>query len=141
MKIDKVKINKFLYEITKNSSELKDLIQNNDIKADSIELKALKYILIEIAEAISNILQHILAKDKGIAVFGYVDAIKKANNNGIISDDLFQKLKPFFDFRNSLIHRYWIMKDELLIKNVKAGKNDFDLFVKEIEDYWGCESF
>ncbi len=39
---------------------------------------ALRYLVVEIAEAMANILQHILAKEFGIAVKGYVDTIKKS---------------------------------------------------------------
>ena len=46
-----------------------------------------------------------------------------------------QELKPFFDFRNSLVHRYWTVDDEKLIDNIKAGLNDFDHFVDETEAY------
>jgi uncharacterized protein YutE (UPF0331/DUF86 family) len=70
-----------------------------------MELKAAKYLLIELAEAMSNCLQHLLAKEKGIAVNGYVDTIAKGCKEGFLSEELFAKLKPLFDFRNSLIHR------------------------------------
>ena len=83
----------------------------------------------------SNTIQHILAKEMGTAVAGYIDTVVKAHDNGIISDDLFQRLKPFFDFRNSLIHRYWIIDDERLIVNIQSGRNDFDRFLEEIENY------
>ena len=83
----------------------------------------------------SNTIQHILAKEKGIAVSGYIDTVVKAHDNGIISDDLFQRLKPFFDFRNSLIHRYWIIDDQRLILNIHSGRDDFDQFLEEIEAY------
>jgi uncharacterized protein YutE (UPF0331/DUF86 family) len=115
--------------------ELRQLIDQNELVPDSLPLKAAKYILIELAEAMSNTIQHILAKEKGIAVSGYIDAIAKANRQGVVSDDLFQRLKPFFDFRNSLIHRYWTIDDVIMIENIKAGRNDFDRFVSEIEDY------
>jgi uncharacterized protein YutE (UPF0331/DUF86 family) len=46
---------------------------------------------------------------------------------------MFQKLKPFFDFRNSLVHRYWIIDDETLIENIKGGMDDFDRFADEME--------
>ena len=48
---------------------------------------------------------------------------------------LFQRLKPFFDFRNGLIHRYWIVDDQRLIANIKNGRNDFDQFLEELECY------
>lgn len=135
MKIDTSRIKRYLLEIRKSGRELKKIIAENELLVDSIELKAAKYMLIELAEAISNTLQHILAKEKGIPVSGYLDTITKGFQEKIISHDLFQKLKPFFDFRNSLIHRYWIIDDAKVIENIKFGKNDFDQFIEEIEKY------
>ncbi|HSW45076.1 MAG TPA: HepT-like ribonuclease domain-containing protein [Phycisphaerae bacterium] len=122
-------------EITRNGQELKEIVELNALEPGSIELKAAKYILIELAEAMSNCLQHLLAKQKGIAVNGYIDTIAKSHKEGILSEDLFGRLKPFFDFRNSLIHRYWTIDDRKLIENIKAGQNDFDRFADEIESY------
>lgn len=116
MKMEQARVKGYLLEIKRNSVELNELIQQNKLEAGSIELKAAKYLLIELAEAISNVLQHIMAREKGIAVSGYVDTIVKAREHELISNDLFERLKPFFDFRNSLIHRYWI-DDSRLIEN------------------------
>ena len=135
MKIDTVRLNKHLSDILRSAHDLKIIIDQNTLLPDSIELKAAKYILIELAEAMSNTLQHILAKQKGIAVSGYTDTIVKGYKEGIISEGLFQKLKPFFDFRNSLVHRYWIIDDEKLITNIQSGKDDFNQFTEELEAY------
>jgi uncharacterized protein YutE (UPF0331/DUF86 family) len=72
----------------------------NDLSPGSVPLKAAKYILIELGEAMSKTIQHILARDKGVPVSGYINAILKAHENGLVSEDLFQSLKPFFDFRS-----------------------------------------
>ena len=133
MKIDPQRIKSYLLEIRRNSTELKTLVQQNDLKPGSIALKAAKYLLIELAEAMSNSLQHILARDQGIAVSGYIDTLVKANELDFISDNLFNRLKPFFDFRNSLVHRYWIVDDGKLIENIREGHKDFDAFIDEIE--------
>lgn len=135
MKVDQTRLKKYLADIIKSSHDLKEIVNKSTLQPDTIELKAAKYLLIELAEAMSNTLQHILAKEKGVAVSGYIDTISKSYNEAIISETLFQKLKPFFDFRNSLIHRYWIIDDEKLIANINTGKNDFDLFAQEIENY------
>lgn len=135
MKVDPIRIKSYLSEIRRNSLALQQLLDQNEIVPDSVPLKAAKYILIELAEAMSNTIQHILAKELGMAVSGYIDTVVKAHDNGIISDDLFQRLKPFFDFRNSLIHRYWVIDDQRLISNIQNGRNDFDQFVEEIEAY------
>lgn len=135
VKIDKVRLKKYLADIVRNAGELNAIIDQNDLQPDTIELKAAKYILIELAEGMANTLQHILAKQKGIAVSGYIDTISKGYKEKVISEELFNKLKPFFDFRNSLVHRYWIIDDERLILNIIDGKDDFDQFVEEIENF------
>lgn len=135
MKIDPIRIKSYLAEIRRNSSELCELVDQNELAPNSLPLKAAKYILIELAEAMSNTIQHVLAKEKGVAVSGYIDTIVKGHEHGILSEELFQRLKPFFDFRNSLIHRYWTIDENLLIENIKKGKDDFDRFIEEVETY------
>jgi uncharacterized protein YutE (UPF0331/DUF86 family) len=98
-------------------------------------LRGLKYTLIEIAEAMANTLQHILAKDMGEPVVGYVETIIRADETNILSEFLSKKLKPFFDFRNSLIHRYWFISDEKLLRLVRENKTDFISFIEAIENY------
>jgi uncharacterized protein YutE (UPF0331/DUF86 family) len=95
MRIDTNRLRQYLTEITRNSQELKKIVEQGALAPESIELKAAKYLLIELAEAMSNCLQHLLAKQKGIAVSGYIDTIAKGYKEEIISEKLFQKLKPF----------------------------------------------
>ncbi|MCD6454191.1 MAG: DUF86 domain-containing protein [Candidatus Aminicenantes bacterium] len=83
----------------------------------------------------ANILQHILANKRGIPVKGYVDTIVKAGKEGIISPELSSKLKPFFDFRNSIVHRYWIISDEKLLILVRENLSDFERFAEEIKTF------
>ncbi|MEJ5364611.1 MAG: HepT-like ribonuclease domain-containing protein [Desulfosoma sp.] len=64
-----------------------------------------------------------------------VEAAIKAREHGLISLELFRKLKPFFDFRNSLIHRYGPIDDTLMIRNIMEGRGDFERFVEEAENY------
>lgn len=135
MNLDRARIQRYLTEMTKNSRELQLLLNEQRVTPNSLELKAVKYILIELAEAIANVLQHILAKEYGLAVNGYVDTIVKGYDTGIITQQLFHKLKPFLDFRNSLIHRYWTIDDALLIHNLHKGSQDFSQFVAEIENF------
>lgn len=70
----------------------------------------------------ANILQHILAKDFGEAMAGYIETVMRAGETKILSDVLAQKLRPFFDFRNSLIDRYWIISDEKLLSLIRENK-------------------
>ena len=135
MKVDRARISRYLTELKKASRDLERLVAENHLRPDSIALKAAKYLLVELAEGMANTLQHILAKDMGLPVSGYIDTIAKAHQRGIVDDDLFQRLKPFFDFRNSLVHRYWTIDDERLIGNIETGHADFDRFIEAIEGY------
>ncbi|MFH0925087.1 MAG: HepT-like ribonuclease domain-containing protein [bacterium] len=127
MEIDKKRVQRFLYEIKKDSIEIEGVLKRYPIDSniDPLIFKGVKYMLVEIAEAISNILQHILAQSKGVPVSGYIDTILKAKEHRVISEAIFQSLKPFFDFRNSLVHRYWIIEDKILLDNLRMGITDF----------------
>lgn len=136
MRIDRTRIQTYLYDIKNNALELESLLKeyaDESILKNSIVLKAIKYSLIEIAEAMANTLQHILAKGMGRPVTGYIDTLVKAKEAGIISETLFSTLKPFFEFRNVLIHRYWTMDDALILRNLRTGHRDFYTFIEEIE--------
>jgi uncharacterized protein YutE (UPF0331/DUF86 family) len=138
MNVDTEKITRYLMEIKSRRHELGQLLAGSPDAAllnDTWKLKGLKYTLVEIAEAMANSLQHILAKDMGEPVTGYVETILRAGDKGILPSDIVVKLKPFFDFRNSLIHRYWIISDEKLLSLTRANMGDFDVFVQAIENY------
>ncbi|NWG01532.1 MAG: DUF86 domain-containing protein [Syntrophaceae bacterium] len=138
MKIDIERIQRYLGEIKARHSEIEELLLKNtdqEILKDPWRLRGLKYILIEIAEAMANTLQHILAKERGEPVTGYVETIIRAGETAILSETLSQKIKPFFDFRNSLIHRYWFISDEKLLTLVRENKDDFISFIEAIESY------
>jgi uncharacterized protein YutE (UPF0331/DUF86 family) len=68
-------------------------------------------------------------------VVGYIETIIRAGETGILPESLSIKLKPFFDFRNSLIHRYWFISDEKLLSLVRENKTDFISFIEAIENY------
>jgi len=71
MSIDTERISRFLLEIKSHSREIAALLAENtdaEILQELWRLKGLKYSLIEVAEAMANVLQYILAKDMGAPV-------------------------------------------------------------------------
>jgi uncharacterized protein YutE (UPF0331/DUF86 family) len=73
MKIDIEKIQRYLLEIKARHHEIEALLAKSsdvEILKEPWVLKGLKYTLIEIAEAMANTLQHILAKEMGEPVTG-----------------------------------------------------------------------
>ncbi len=138
MKIDTEKIQRYLLEIKSRQHEIKELLaksSDEELLKNPWVLKGLKYTLVEIAEAMANVLQHILAKDLGEPVTGYVETIVRSGETDILPASLSKKMKPFFDFRNSLIHRYWFISDEKLLSLVRENQSDFLTFIEAIENY------
>lgn len=137
MQIDIKRINQYLYEIKENTEDIKNILDSSRIEElinNRHLLKALKFSLIEIAESISLVLQHILAKEFGTPVKGYTDTIKKAHERNIIDAELYKALKPFFDFRNTLIHRYWEVDNRILLKNLETHYQKFYDFIDIIKN-------
>lgn len=135
MKIEETRIKKFLTDIIRDTRKIERILTEISEDKKDISFFALKYLIIETVEAMANILQHLLAKHFGLPVKGYMDTINKGLENGIISNDVFRNLKPFFDFRNSIIHRYWTVDDEILINNLKNCYPFFLIFCEEIERF------
>lgn len=136
MRIDVYRITKYLQDIQENTLKIEEILKSHtleDLLKDELPRLALKFLVIEIAEAMANILQHLLAKAFGVAVKGYIDTVSKAADKNILSNDLFRKIKPFFDFRNALIHRYWTIEDPVFLQNLTTGYRDFLQFCDEIE--------
>jgi uncharacterized protein YutE (UPF0331/DUF86 family) len=98
MKIDIEKIQRYLGEIKARQQEIEELLQRNvdtEIFKEPWVLKGLKYTLVEIAEAMANILQHILAKDIGEPVTGYVETAIRAGQTSIYPSLFLKKLNHF----------------------------------------------
>jgi uncharacterized protein YutE (UPF0331/DUF86 family) len=50
----------------------------------------------------------------------------------LVDEELLGRLRPFFVFRNMLVHQYWRVQDEIFLKNLRAGLNDFREFTRQI---------
>jgi len=138
MKVDKERLKKYLLEILADTRDIEELFgkyEDEEILQNKHLMKSLKYSLVEVSEAISLVLQHILAKHFGVPVKGYIDTVQKASEKKLISKNLASSLKPFFDFRNSLVHRYWMINNQLLLANGRAGYHDFQKLIREVEDF------
>ena len=128
------RVSKGLADILSARIQIKEILSPG-VEAFLIDKKsplALKYLLIEAVEAISDVCQHLLAKSKGIACNGYVDCILKAGNNGIIQEGLSRKLRKLADLRNSLIHRYWIIDDRDLFNLCLFNLDDLSEFASQV---------
>lgn len=138
MALDINRIEEYLNDITTEIYDVISVLDQADeqVLQDRHLIKSLKYSTIVIAEAIGSLFQHILAKKHSVAVRGYTEAFVKAKEYRIVSPELIERLLPFARFRNMLVHQYWRVKDQLFLKNIREGLQDFDIFVKKINELY-----
>jgi len=136
--IDIDRIEEYLNDITTEVYDVKSILNEPDeqVLQDRHLIKSLKYSTIVIAEAIGSLFQHILARKHSTAVRGYTEAFVKAKEYRIVSQELIERLLPFARFRNMLVHQYWRVKDQLFLKNIREGIQDFETFVKKINELY-----
>jgi uncharacterized protein YutE (UPF0331/DUF86 family) len=130
------RITKGIADILEAKAEMEKLLSagKESFLADKKSALALRYLLIEAVEAITDVCQHLLAKNKGVACNGYVDCIVKAGEHGIIQAALAGKLRKLADLRNNLIHRYWIINDDELFVQCGANLDDFTAFCGQVKN-------
>jgi len=128
---------RYLNEIAVEVKIIKKNLDDSDkaLLADANKMRSLKYSVLTISEAMGQVLQHILAKNYDVAITSYSKLIEKSRENEILKEDLNQKLKPFFNFRNMLAYRYWEIDDHTFINNLRNGVDDFIEFRIAIRDF------
>ena len=61
-----------------------------------------------------------------------MDALMKSAQHKVVDEELLGRLRPFFVFRNMLVHQYWRVQDETFLGNLRVGLNDFREFVRQL---------
>jgi uncharacterized protein YutE (UPF0331/DUF86 family) len=137
VEFDLKRIESYLQQIVAEVADLEKAlaIPDGQVLSDRAKLKSLKYSVIVIAEAMTGALQHILAKKHSVAVDGYSDALMKSAQHKVVDEELLGRLRPFFVFRNMLVHQYWRVQDETFLGNLRVGLNDFREFVRQTRQY------
>jgi uncharacterized protein YutE (UPF0331/DUF86 family) len=103
--LDTQRVRRYLLTLRENTEDIRALLAEHtdeQILADRYLLKALKYCLIESAEAMADTLQHYLARKKGMAAESYLQLIDKSAQVAVMEPELLGRLKFFFKFRNML---------------------------------------
>lgn len=107
--LDKGRVLRYQAEIKEARNFLLTLISQNmeETVRDETKVKSLKYTFVILAEAISNLCRHVLAKMAFAAVEEYVESIVKMQEKGFLSVDTGNRLIPLMKLRHQLIHGYW----------------------------------
>ena len=132
--LDQEKVIRFQAEIEDARQILSEITSGeaNDFLRDPLKIRAMKYTLIVIVEAICNLCRHLLAKKTHTVVEEYMEAILKMQEKGMLSEELANQLIPLTKLRHQLIHGYWKTDDRRLFTETKSGLETIDKFMAEV---------
>lgn len=119
--MDIKEINKNLEYLRDSCAEVGKVLEQTgeSLLENRIILGVLKFELITAIEALCNILSHLLIK------------VKKAGQSLLISERLSDKLKGFAKLKNLLVHRYCEVDDVILLREVKANRENVKSFYRK----------
>jgi uncharacterized protein YutE (UPF0331/DUF86 family) len=133
--LDTEKVLRLEAEITEARRVLGDIPSGDvhEFLQDPIKVRAMKYTLIVLVEAICNLCRHILAKKAYLVIEEYMESILKMQEKGMLSENLVNQLVPLTKLRHQLIHGYWKTDDRRLFTETKQNLEAIDSFLTEIE--------
>ncbi|MBU1102497.1 DUF86 domain-containing protein [Patescibacteria group bacterium] len=134
MEIDKEKIKQRISEISDALAEIRRLsaLPDAEFWSKKENMAAVKYYLLQAIEAVGSICVHIAAKkfNKGVSAFG--ECFEVLEKEGLLAEDLAERLRKMVKFRNKLMHHYWEVDDENILQYARSELEDFNEFLKTI---------
>lgn len=137
--IDKGLVIRRLAEIKKLTSDIRDIVEQGLQKflSDPYLLDAAKYRLMVLIEACISVCSHIITRTTRAVPETYADCFVLLSRQGILSEELAERLGEMAKFRNMLAHIYWKVDDEKVYQIMRDDIADIEMFVKKVSDYIG----
>ena len=129
MELDEKLIQLRVDVIERNIKEAKEIVKE---EIDYRNELALKHALLESIEACFDIANHIISVFDFRRPTSYSDAFEVLKENGIIDENLAERLKEMAKFRNFLVHRYAFVQKEKLVEIVNQDIKDIEEFVRAV---------
>lgn len=128
------RVSKGLADILTAKAQIEEMVsaETGVFLSDRRNSLAVKYLLVQAAEAMTDACQHLLAKTRGIPCSGYVDCILKAGEHGLNRATLANQLRKLADLRNNFVRRSWIIDDGELFDLCRNNIGDLSDFCSEI---------
>ncbi len=108
---------------------------------DSYEkVQAVKHTLQESIEACLDIANHIIAASELKRSETYSDMFQRLSEEGILGDELADRLSDMARFRNLLVHQYAEIDNRRVYQILKDNLVDVENFLKRIEEFLESEN-
>ena len=69
--------------------------------------------------------------NKGVSAFG--ECFEIMEKEGVLKNDLTDKLRKMAKFRNKLIHRYWEVEDRNILEYARKDIGDFEDYMRAVD--------
>lgn len=124
-----------IVEIEQRLIQIKRLknITLDDFLKDDIRRDALKYRLLSLIEGLISLCNHIISRTEVSPPSTYADCFIKLSELRISSDALVEKMVKMIQFRNILVHQYWVIDDEKIYEIAQIDHSFVNEFLKDIE--------
>ncbi|MFZ5652564.1 MAG: type VII toxin-antitoxin system HepT family RNase toxin [Bacillota bacterium] len=120
--------------IEKNLVYLESLgkIKEEDFLESPFLTGAAKYYLQTCIEAMLDIANHVIARERYRAPDNYVDALRVLGEHGILPNNDLQGFYQMARFRNRIVHLYQEVDNKEVYKILQTGLDDFKSFIRAI---------
>ncbi len=135
--INKEKIESLLSRLDSFIKSLEDL-QNLSVEEYLKEERNIysgRYLLQISIETCINIANHIVSRMKFGLPNEYADAFRLLKENGVISNELLEKLILMTRFRNRVVHLYWDIDDSYVFNLINNNLKDIIEFEASIKNF------
>lgn len=105
-----------------------------EYRADRFRQKGTERLLQETVEAAVDVNMHVL-RTRGESPTDYFTSFVELGRQGIIGDDLANRLAPSAGLRNRLVHEYEDLDDAIVLESVRDAIDLFGRYVQQVERY------
>jgi len=135
--IDKEKTESLLSELNNYINSLKELqkFSEKEYLEEMRNIYSGRYLLQISIETCINISNHIISRMNFGLPKEYADTFRLLNKNGVISNDLMDKLILMTRFRNRVVHLYWDIDDSYVFGIINTNLYDIIEFENSIKKY------
>ncbi len=132
--VDKEKIRSKIQIIEDNISKLKHIQKYSEAEfsADFRNVEAAKHLLQVNIEAMIDIANHIIARNRWKTPETSADSLRLLQQKSFFKKEQLKVLIQMIKFRNRLVHLYHTTDDSEIYKILQNNLDDFTLFVKAI---------
>lgn len=133
--IDKIRHKIYIIEDNLNKLEKLSSLSQEDFLSDFRNNESAKHLLQVAIECMSDIANHIIARNRLGNPETTAEGFRILNENNIISTESLPGYIQMIKFRNKLVHLYTEIKNEQIYTILKNNLSNFESFISQILEF------